>query len=147
MIQIKQSHTVAASEKAVEAALLDPAVLKEAIPGSTAVRKIGEMMFWGAATVGILRFRFDLDATIEAKPSPDGFHFKGDVRAGTVKVGKLDMKLSLHEQDGATRIDSVADLRPARPYGKVVTAAAKVVANKLLRSFFQRFGDAIAGER
>lgn len=143
MIEIRQSHLVAALPEAVAAALVDADVLRASIPNCTQLRRVSDGMFWGMASVGILKFRFDMDATITVKPTPQGYTMSGTVRAGPVTAGTIDMTVILKPENGRTRVDSHAKVKPTKAHGKIVMSAATAVSRKLLNSFFERFSTAI----
>lgn len=138
MIELKQTHLVAASPDAVAATLVDTETLRAAIPNCTELRRISDGVYWGMINVGLLKYRFDLDATITVKSVKDGLRVSGTVRAGNITAGDIDSQLTLAPDGQGTRAVSVTNLRPARDYGKVAKVAGKALGAKLIKMFFDR---------
>jgi len=129
-------------------ALLDPAMLKAAIPGCESVVATGANAYAVAvvAAIGPVKARFKGKLTLENAVRPEGYrmNFEGDGGVAGFARGTAEVKL---EPDGsdAARLNYVAS---AQIGGKLAAIGARLIdasAEKLSKQFFGRLTELLSG--
>jgi len=129
-------------------ALLDPAMLKAAIPGCESVTAIGENAYSVAVVtaIGPVKARFKGKLKLENAERPQGYlmSFEGDGGVAGFARGTAEVKL---EPDGhhGTRLSYLAN---AQIGGKLAAIGARLIdasAAKLSKQFFGRLTELLSG--
>lgn len=147
-MQMRGEQRIAAGRERVWAALNDPEVLRQCIPGCQSLEKEGEDRFAAVAEVKIgpigARFKGAVDLT-ELDP-PNGYVLVGSGNGGIAGNAKGSARVRLREDAGNTLlsydVDAQVGGRMAQLGGPIIDATAKQLAGK----FFAKFGE-IVGDR
>lgn len=139
-------HTIAAPRADVWAALNDPDVLKECIPGCQSLEKLSDAAFKATATlaIGPVRATYHGQVTLSEIVAPERYVIRGEGQGGAAGFAKGSAEVTLHEADGATRLCYVVKAevggKLAQLGGRLIDATAK----KLARDFFATFCEVVA---
>ncbi len=145
-MEIKGAYKIAAARDAVWAALNDPAILKQCLPGCEQLDKTSDTSFSATikAKVGPVSARFSGDVTLEDMDPPNGYRIVGEGKGGVAGFAKGGAKVSLTE-DGASTI-LVYDAE-AKVGGKLAQIGSRLIAGtarKLADEFFKKFAETVA---
>lgn len=129
-------------------ALLDPAMLKAAIPGCESVTVVGDNAYSVAVVtaIGPVKARFKGTLQVENAERPEGYlmRFEGD--GGVAGFARGTAEVTLEAQgDDATRLRYLAN---AQIGGKLAAIGARLIdasAAKLSREFFGRLTELLSG--
>ncbi|HWV34422.1 MAG TPA: carbon monoxide dehydrogenase subunit G [Thermomicrobiales bacterium] len=139
-MQITGEHTINAPREDVYNAMLDPEVLKGALPGCEKLEEVGPDEYIATMTMGVamIKGKYDGKVRITDQDRPNGFtmHIEGKGPQGQIGgVGKLTF-----EDDGAggTLVSYTGDANVrgmlARIGGRVIQPAAKMIVGKFFES-------------
>jgi len=136
------SHRIEAPRERVWAALNDPEVLRQCIPGCEEVQKLSDTEFTARvnAKVGPVSARFNGKVTLSDLDPPQGYKIAGEGSGGAAGFGKGGATVRL-EEDGpaATLLTYEAH---AQVGGKLAQLGSRLVdgtARKMADDFFSRF--------
>ena len=137
-----------ASPQRVWAALNDPAVLRQCIPGCQSLDKEADDRFAAVAEIriGPIGARFKGAVTLSDVNAPHGYTITGQGSGGVAGSARGSARVQLREVSGATvlsyDVDAEVGGRMAQLGGPIIDATAKNLAGK----FFDKFGAVVAGE-
>ncbi len=145
-MQMSGEYRIEAPREAVWAALNDPEILKQAIPGCEEIEKVSDTEFAAKvkAKVGSVSAKFSGAVTLSDLDPPQGYTISGEGKAGTAGFAKAGAKVRL-EADGAATILRY-DVN-AQVGGKLAQIGSRVidgVAKKMADDFFGRFKEVVA---
>jgi carbon monoxide dehydrogenase subunit G len=138
---------IAASQETVWAALNDPAVLQQAIPGCESLEKLSdtEMTARVKLQIGPVRATFSGKVTLSDLDPPNSYRISGEGSGGPAGFAKGGAVVRLSQDGGATlmRYEVKADVggKIAQLGGRLIDSTAK----KLADEFFQRFTIVVGG--
>jgi carbon monoxide dehydrogenase subunit G len=142
-------QVIPAPRAQVWAALNDPEILKQAIPGCEAIEKLSDTELTASvvAKVGPVKATFKGKVTLSDIDAPNGYTITGEGQGGVAGFGKGGAKVNLSDADGgATRLTYTAQ---AQVGGKLAQIGARLVdgaAKKMADDFFTNF-NRIVGEQ
>jgi uncharacterized protein len=145
-MEMSGERRLAASRDAVWAALNDPAILKQCIPGCETLEKQSptDMTARVKLTIGPVRATFNGKVTLSDLDPPNGYRISGEGNGGVAGYAKggADVRLADDGQGTLMRYDVKADVggKLAQLGGRLIDSTAK----KLADDFFERFA-AIVG--
>ncbi len=146
-VKVTGSATLNASRDDVWKALNDPAVLVRTIPGCQQLEEVGPDSYRMTITAGVASIKGtylgDVSPTDQQQPGSFMLHASGAGSPGTVSA---DVKVSLAELDGATRLDYDADAVVGGMIGGVGQRVLSGVAKKTAGEFFQAVDDVLTGK-
>lgn len=130
----------------VWAALNDPEILKQAIPGCEVIEKHSdtELSATVVAKVGPVKATFKGKVTLSDIDAPNGYTISGEGQGGAAGFGKGGAKVSLTEVPEGTKLSYTAN---AQVGGKLAQIGARLVdgaAKKMADDFFVRFNEIVA---
>ncbi|UFS74958.1 carbon monoxide dehydrogenase subunit G [Tardiphaga sp. 37S4] len=146
-MQMKDSQTVPASRDKVWAALNDPAVLKQCIPGCQVLDMTlpTEMTATVVIKVGPVKATFGGKVTLSDLDPPNGYRITGEGSGGVAGFAK---------GGAAIRLDAVSDSETILHYevdsqigGKLAQLGGRLIdstAKKLAGEFFTKFGAVVS---
>jgi carbon monoxide dehydrogenase subunit G len=145
-MEIKGAYKIAASRDAVWAALNDPEILKQCLPGCEQLDKESDTAFSATirAKVGPVSAKFAGAVTLEDLDPPNGYRIVGEGKGGVAGFAKGGAKVSLREDGGATVLRYDAE---AKVGGKLAQIGSRLVlgtARKLTDEFFKKFAETVA---
>lgn len=142
------THRIEAPRERVWAALNDPEVLRQCIPGCEEVQKLSDTEFTAKvhAKVGPVSARFTGKVTLSDLDPPKGYRITGEGSGGAAGFGKGGAVVRLEEEGAVTVLDYEAH---AQVGGKLAQIGSRLVdgtARKMADDFFTRFAAMVGGE-
>jgi carbon monoxide dehydrogenase subunit G len=146
-VKVTGSATLHASRDAAWKALNDPAVLVRTIPGCERLEEIGPDSYRMIISAGVASikgtYQGDVSLTDQQQPGSFTVRASGAGAPGTVSA---DVKVSLSETDGVTRLEYDADAVVGGMIGGVGQRVLSGVAKKTAGEFFQAVDDVLTGK-
>lgn len=137
---------IAASREIVWAALNDPEVLKQCIPGCQSLEKVGDNEMKATATiaVGPVKAKFAGAVLLSDIDPPNSYVIRGEGSGGVAGFAKGQAHVTLSDVEGGTLL---AYTVKADVGGKLAQLGSRLIdatARKMAGEFFTAFGDAVA---
>ncbi len=125
----------------VYAALNDPDILKQCIPGCEELIKHSDTELEAKVLlkIGPVKARFGGTVRLDNSGAPDAFSLEGEGSGGTAGFAKGGADVSLREEDGKTTLEYTAK---AEIGGKLAQLGSRLIqgtAKKLSAKFFENF--------
>ena len=129
----------------VYAALNDPGILKQCIPGCEELTKHSDTELEAKVVlkVGPVKAKFGGNVVLDQSKAPEHFSLSGEGNGGVAGFAKGGADVDLVEQDGGTLLRYTAK---AEIGGKLAQLGSRLVtstANKLSKKFFENFKEAV----
>jgi len=144
-MKVSSSATIQAPRDRVFAALVDPDVLRQSIPGCEELTPIGEDRYEARLKIGVagLKGTYSGRAELREKHAPESFTlaFSGKGGSGFLQ-GAAAIRLA--DEDVATRVTCDADVQVGGLIAAVGSRLIEATARKLTDDFFRRLADQIA---
>jgi carbon monoxide dehydrogenase subunit G len=142
------SERIAAPRDKVWAALNDPAILTQCIPGCESIEKISDTEMTAKVTlkVGPVKASFTGKVTLSDLDPPNGYKITGEGSGGVAGFAKGAAAISLQPDGDATVLNYVAN---AQIGGKLAQLGARLIdstAKKIAGEFFSNFAKVFAPE-
>jgi hypothetical protein len=139
-------YRISAPREKVWAALNDPAILKQCIPGCESLEKLSDTEMNGKVTakVGPVTARFGGKVILSDLDPPNSYRISGEGTGGPAGFAKGGATVSLREDGGITVLSYKVD---ANVGGKLAQIGSRLIdgtARKMADDFFSRFA-AIVG--
>jgi carbon monoxide dehydrogenase subunit G len=148
-MEMSGQYRIPAPKARVWAALNDPVVLKESIPGCESLEKISntEMVATVKSKIGPVSATFVGNVTLSNLDPPNGYTISGEGKGGVAGFAKggADVKLT-DDGDGLTLLSYTAK---AQVGGKLAQLGARLIdatAKQMADQFFARFADKVSTE-
>jgi uncharacterized protein len=146
-MQMSESRTIAASPEVVWAALLDPEVLKAAVPGCESLTGSPSEGFEAAVVqkVGPVKARFAGVVTLTEMVEPESLTLSGEGKGGAAGFAKGAAKVRLEPVPEGTVLHYEVE---AKVGGKLAQLGSRIIdgfARKMADDFFARFQAAVEG--
>jgi carbon monoxide dehydrogenase subunit G len=137
-----------APQAKVWAALNDPEVLRQSIPGCESFQKQADDTYRAtvAAKVGPVQARFNGTVRLTDLDPPNGYTISGEGSGGAAGSAKGGAKVRLEPADGGTRLSWTADAQISGKLAQIGSRLIESTANHMAGQFFDRFSQIIAGE-
>ena len=148
-MNLKDEIVIAAPRDEVFAALNDPDILRQSIPGCESLEQTGDDQFAAVAKVkiGPVSARFKGDVTLSDIVAPESYRISGQGKGGPAGFAKGGATVTLTEEDGgqATRLsyDVKADVggKLAQVGNRLIEGSSKALAAE----FFSNFEKLVTG--
>lgn len=145
-MQMTGETVIPASRAAVWAALNDPEILRQAIPGCESIEKLSdtEMTARVGIKIGPVKASFGGSVTLSDLDPPNGYRISGQGQGGAAGFAKGGATVKLEEAEGGTKLSYEVD---AQVGGKLAQIGSRLIdgaAKSLAAEFFQKFS-AIVG--
>lgn len=147
-MKLSDEVTINASKDRVYAALNDPEILKQCIPGCEELIKHSDSELEAKVVlkVGPVKAKFSGDVQLDTSGAPDAFSLTGQGNGGVAGHAKGGADVTLTEEGGTTllRYDAKADIS-----GKLAQLGSRLIqstAKKLAGQFFKSFADVVNKE-
>jgi len=146
-MKVTGSATLHAPREKVWDALNDPAVLVRTIPGCQQLEEVGPDRYRMTITAGVASIKgtYQGDVALTDQEQPGSFTLKAS-GAGAPGTVSADVKVTLAEADGETRLDYDADAIVGGVVGGVGQRVLSGVAKKTAGEFFQAVDDVLTGK-
>ncbi|MAD36969.1 MAG: carbon monoxide dehydrogenase [Tistrella sp.] len=146
-MELSGEYRIPAAPETVWAKLVDPAALKDCIPGCQSVEQTGENQYAAVVTakIGPVKATFNGQVTLSDFDPPKSYRIAGEGKGGAAGFGKGTADVTL-EPDGAggTILRYTAD---AQVGGKMAQLGARLIqgtVQKLADEFFAKFAELAA---
>lgn len=145
-MNLSGEQRIAAPRERVWAALNDPEVLRQCIPGCQSLDKDGDQMRAVVEIkIGPIGAQFNGIVKLSDINPPSSYTISGQGQGGTVGTAKGGAKVRLEENGDETVLSYTVEAevggRLAQLGGPIIDATAKQLAGK----FFRQFGEVVAG--
>ena len=145
-MEMSGQQRIAAARETVWAALNDPEVLKQCIPGCQELTKEGDNAFAAKvrAKVGPVSANFTGQVTLSDIVPPESYTISGEGKGGAAGFAKGGAKVSLAEDGDGTLLSYDVD---AKVGGKMAQLGGRLIdgtARKMADDFFSRFSELVA---
>lgn len=147
-MKLAEEVRIEAPREKVYAALNDPEILKQSIPGCEELEKVSDTEFNATvrAKVGPVRARFRGEVTLSDLNPPHGYTLTGQGKGGAAGFAKGDASVVLEEDGDVTvlKYDVNASVggKLAQIGGRLIDSSARALAGE----FFENFRKAVSGE-
>ena len=146
-MQLTDSRDIMASPEMVWAALLNPEVLKDCVPGCESMSGSAEDGFEAVVVqkVGPVSARFTGIVTLSDLEVGKGLTISGEGKGGPAGYAKGGAKVTLEPIEGGTRLNYAVE---ANVGGKIAQLGSRIIdsfAKKMADTFFERFQTAVEG--
>jgi uncharacterized protein len=137
---------IEAPREAVWAALNDPEVLKQCIPGCENITKTSDTEMEAACTlkVGPIKASFKGKVTLSEIDPPNGYRITGEGTGGMAGHAKGGAKVTLAADGEATIIHYDVKAEVGGKLAQLGSRLIDVTAKKLAGEFFEKFGKVVA---
>ena len=147
-MKLTEEIRIGAPREAVYAALNDPEVLRQSIPGCEELEKVSdtELSAVVRAKVGPVRARFRGDVTLADLNPPESYTLKGQGKGGAAGFARGEASVRLTEDGDATVLHYDVN---ASVGGKLAQLGSRLVdssARALAAEFFKNFSKIVSGE-
>ena len=147
-MKMAAERDIAADPSAVWAALLDPEVLKECVPGCQEMSGNADDGFEAVVVqkVGPVKATFKGAVTISDRIEGESLTLSGEGKGGAAGFAKGGADVRLEAIEGGTRL--IYDVE-AKVGGKLAQLGSRIIdgfAKKMADQFFQRFQETVEGK-
>ena len=147
-MEMSGRYRIPAPRAKVWAALNDPVVLRESIPGCQSLEKISdtEMVATVKSKVGPVSATFTGSVTLSNLDPPNGYTITGEGKGGVAGFAKGGADVALADDDGMTLLTYTAK---GQVGGKLAQIGARLVdatAKQMADQFFAAFADKVGSE-
>lgn len=146
-MEMNGSERIAASKEAVWAALNDPAILQQCIPGCQKLDKTSDNEMTATVTlkVGPVKASFNGKVTLSDIDAPNSYRITGEGAGGVAGFAKGGANVRLEQDADITVLHYDVD---AQVGGKIAQLGSRLIdstAKKLAGEFFTKFGSVVTG--
>ncbi len=147
-MEMSGTQRIEAPREAVWAALNDPEILKQCIPGCESVEKISDTEMTAKVTlkIGPVKASFTGSVTLSDLDPPNGYTITGEGSGGVAGHAKGGAKVRLTADGDATELTYEVSSQIA---GKIAQLGSRLIdstAKKLAGMFFEKFGAVVASK-
>lgn len=147
-MELKDEIVIKAPRDEVYAALNDPDILKECIPGCEELTKKSDTELEAKVVlkIGPVKARFNGNVTLSPDAPPERFSLNGQGNGGVAGFAKggAEVELEEHAEGTLLRYNAKAEIG-----GKIAQLGSRLVestAKKLSARFFDSFADRVGGD-
>lgn len=147
-MELADEVVINATRDQVYAALNDPEVLKECIPGCEELIKHSddELEAKVVLKVGPVKARFSGTVHLDRSGAPENFSLKGEGSGGAAGFAKGGADVALTEADGRTTLRYVAHADIGGKLAQLGSRLIQSTAKKLSAKFFTKFAETFDSE-
>lgn len=144
-MELNDQVTINAPKAVVYAALNDPEILRQCIPGCEELIKNSETELEAKVVlkVGPVKARFSGTVELDTSGAPDSFSLTGQGNGGPAGHAKGGADVTLVETDGKTVLTYQAKAEIAGKLAQLGSRLIQGTAKKLAASFFQKFAEVV----
>jgi uncharacterized protein len=146
-MDITGSYTIPAKQSAVWAALNDPDVLRECIPGCETLSMLSETEFTATilAKVGPVKARFTGKVELSEIDPNKGYRIHGEGSGGVAGLAKGSARVHLHGTDDGTvltyEVDAQISGKLAQLGSRLITGVVKNLADKFFAALVSKISE------
>ncbi len=140
-------YRLASARAKVWAALNDPEVLRQSIPGCEEVQKISdtELAAKVVAKVGPVSARFAGKVTLSDLDPPNGYRISGEGSGGAAGFAKGGATVHLADDGSGTLLTYKVEAQVGGKLAQIGSRLIDATARKMAGDFFQRFAQVVDG--
>ncbi|MEN6543187.1 carbon monoxide dehydrogenase subunit G [Parvibaculum sp.] len=148
-MEMSGEYRIPAPRENVWAALNDPQVLRETIPGAESVEKIADDEFEAVAKakVGPVSARFKGKVKLTDIDPPNGYTINGEGNGGAAGFAKGSAKVHLADDNGVTVLTYTVNAQIGGKLAQIGQRFIDSTASKLADEFFGNFSAALGGAK
>lgn len=144
-MEMSGEYKIEAPREKVWAALNDPQVLKQSIPGCEEIEQTSDTSFTAQVTakVGPVKAKFSGAVQLTDIDAPNGYRISGEGKGGAAGFAKGGANVKLEEDGSGTLLKYEVD---AQVGGKLAQLGARLIdgtAKKMASQFFENFAEAV----
>jgi carbon monoxide dehydrogenase subunit G len=141
-MKLEGTYDIPAPRKKVWDAFLDPAVLKQAIPGCDALENIGTDEYKAIMKIGVggVKGTFEGKVRISDKKEPDSYRMLVEGSGGPGFI-RGEAVITLTDGDGGTRVSYTSDVQVGGLIASVGQRMLGGVTKMMGDKFFNRMGE------
>lgn len=141
-MEMNDTQRINAPREAVYAALNDPEVLKECIPGCESLEKISdtEMNATVVLRVGPVKARFNGAVELSDLLPPESYTISGEGKGGVAGFAKGGAKIKLIEEGDETLLEYEVKVDIGGKLAQLGSRLIDSTSKKLASQFFKNFG-------
>ncbi len=144
-MEMSGEYRIEAPREKVWAALNDPEILKQSIPGCDEIEQTSDTSFEAQVTakVGPVKAKFSGAVQLTDIDAPKGYRISGEGKGGAAGFAKGGANVRLEDDGGATLLKYEVD---AQVGGKLAQLGARLIdgtAKKMASQFFENFAEAV----
>lgn len=145
-MKMQDEIRIEAPRAQVFAALNDPEILKQAIPGCQELEKLSEteMTAIVQAKVGPVKAKFKGQVTLSDINPPESYTISGEGKGGAAGFAKGGAKVSLAEDGGATLLVYEVEAEVGGKLAQIGSRLIEGTSKKLAGEFFDTFSKLVA---
>ncbi|MBL4740330.1 MAG: carbon monoxide dehydrogenase subunit G [Sneathiella sp.] len=145
-MEMNGEELINASRSAVWAALNDPEILKQAIPGCQSVERDSDTSFKAIVKikVGPVKATFKGQVTLSNIDEPNGYTITGEGKGGVAGFGKGGADITLSDVDGGTLLSYNVKASVGGKMAQIGSRLIDSTAKKLARDFFSTFNTLVS---
>ena len=146
-MELKDEITINAPMTRVYAALNDPEVLRQCIPGCEELIKHSDTELEAKVVlkVGPVKARFGGNVELDTSGAPDAFSLTGQGSGGAAGYAKGGADVTLVEVDGVTTLSYTAKVDIGGKLAQLGSRLIQSTAKKLAGKFFKTFAEVVDG--
>jgi len=146
-MQMSGEYRIEASRDAVWAALNDPEVLKQAIPGCEEIDMVSDTEFAATvkAKVGPVSAKFNGNVTLSDLDPPNGYTISGEGKGGPAGFAKGGAKVRLETDGAGTILHYEVDAQVGGKLAQIGSRLIDATAKKMAGDFFAKFAEVVGG--
>jgi len=147
-LEIKGEYSIPASREEVWAALNDPDVLKQCIPGCEEIEKLSDTEMTAAVTakVGPVKAKFKGKVTLSDLDPPNGYTISGEGQGGAAGFAKGGAKVVLAADGQGTVLTYDVDATVGGKLAQIGSRLIEGTARKMADQFFSAFTELLGGD-
>lgn len=144
-MQMHGEHRIEASREAVWAALNDPEMLRQSIPGCESLDKISDTEFKAKVTskVGPVSIKFAAQIMLSELDPPNGYTISGEGKGGPAGSAKGAAKVRLETDGDATILSYDIDAKLGGKLAQLGSRMIDATAKKMAGIFFGKLAELI----
>jgi len=144
-VELNDEITIEAPMAQVYAALNDPAILQQCIPGCEELIKHSDTELEAKVVlkVGPVKARFSGNVVLDTTGAPDAFSLTGQGNGGAAGHARGGADVTLAEVDGKTVLRYVAKAEIGGKLAQLGSRLIQSTAKKLAAQFFKTFADVV----
>ena len=146
-MELSDEIRISAPKETVYAALNDPEILRQAIPGCEELTKLSDTELEAKVVlkIGPVKAKFSGAVTLDPSNAPDSFGLSGEGKGGAAGFAKGGAEVTLREEGEETVVSYTAK---ASVGGKIAQLGSRLIdgtAKNLSGKFFAKFKEAVEG--
>src|SRR5579864_5009775 len=138
-------YRIPAPRVKVWAALNDPEILKQSIPGCEEIEKVSdtEMTAKVTAKVGPVKARFGGKVTLSDINPPTSYKISGEGSGGAVGFAKGGARVTLADDGAGTKLTYVVEANVGGKLAQIGSRLIDATARKMAEQFFSKFAQIV----